>query len=85
VQAFKRAEDGNGYIVRLREVDGKHGDVKFSLGAFADRGIASVEVVSGTEHPHSHLGSEPAARGTEVKTHLHPFETQTLRVIPVSQ
>jgi alpha-mannosidase len=82
VQAFKRAEDGNGYILRLREVDGKHGDVTFSLGAFADRGIASVEIVSGTEHAFPHAVSTLAIEGLDVTTHLHPFETQTLRVLP---
>jgi hypothetical protein len=82
VSSFKRAEDGNGYIVRLREVGGKHGDVILSLGAFAERGIAAIDVVSGIEHPLPHPGSEPVVRGVEVTTHLHPFEIQTLRITP---
>ncbi|BBO33824.1 glycosyl hydrolase-related protein [Lacipirellula parvula] len=82
MSSFKRAEDGDGYIVRIREVDGEHGDVKFSVPALAEVGIASVEVVSGIESPHMHPHGQTSAKGTEVSTHLHPFEVQTLRIRP---
>jgi hypothetical protein len=80
---FKPAEDGDGYIVRIQEMDGGHGDVTLNLAAMADSGITSARVVSGLEHPRSgDPGGTLPINGTRITTHLHPCEIQTIRVRP---
>ena len=84
VVAFKLAEDGDGYIVRVQEMDGRHGDVTLILGALEGRGVGSAEIVRGIEQPRSGNGTRPlpVTNGTRATTHLHPYEIQTVRVRP---
>lgn len=85
VSAFKRSEKGDGYIVRLREIDGLHGNVQFTLGALAERGIADAEIVSGVEHAEIHPGSKLIINGLQLTTHLHPYEFQTILITPAER
>jgi alpha-mannosidase len=82
--SFKRAEDGDGYIVRIQEMDGLHGDVDIEIGALRDRGIRTAELVTGVEHPHdADVGQKGlSGRDSVIRSHLHPYEIQTIRVRP---
>jgi hypothetical protein len=81
---FKPAEDGGGYIVRLQEMDGGQADATLTVGALATSGIASARIVSGIEHPPSGgSGASLPISGTRIRTHLHPYEIQTIHIRPV--
>jgi hypothetical protein len=87
VMAFKLAEDGNGYILRLQDIDGRHGNVRVDLPALANRSISSVAYVNGVESPvpADTYEVEPMVVGDQAFVcHFHPFEIQTLRIIAQS-
>jgi alpha-mannosidase len=80
--SFKLAEDGAGYIVRLQEMDGLHGDATISVPCFP-QGVGSATLVSGIEHPLPHPGAEIRWANNELTMHIHPYEIQTIRVAPL--
>jgi alpha-mannosidase len=83
ISAFKRAEDGNGYILRLWNAGGFEGAARVRVGALKS-GAVSAERVSSIET--SQNGSPRGDdRGVELKegeirVQVRPAETITLRV-----
>jgi hypothetical protein len=81
--SFKPAEDFDGYILRLQELNGRDGEVTITLGCFAKGGIGSAVRATGIEHPHPQAHAHPVIiDGHQLRTHLHPYEIRTLRIRP---
>ncbi len=77
ITAFKQAEDGNGYIVRVRETGGQDGTATLELPAFP---LAAAFLVNGVEE---NLRPLPI-RGNQVQFALkrHTFATVRLSLAP---
>ncbi len=73
VKAFKKAEDGDGYIVRLYEVTGKAHKAELSFG----QALASAEELNGIEKA---LGKTCPVSGKKLSLDLDAFALKTLRV-----
>jgi alpha-mannosidase len=70
----KKAEDGNGLILRFYEWAGKNTDVQVTLPA----GATGAAIVNLMEHSD---GSPLAITGgNQISMPIHPFEISTLRV-----
>ncbi|HEY3242913.1 MAG TPA: glycosyl hydrolase-related protein, partial [Phycisphaerae bacterium] len=82
VMALKRADDGRGYVLRLREMDGTHGDATVTIGALGHR-TASAAPANGIEWS---CARENELRSTiedgKLRVHLHPYQIATWRVVP---
>jgi hypothetical protein len=87
---FKRAEDEQGYILRLWNAGSLHGPATVEVGAFA-KGVATAERVAGTELPlrPPAAGAPPTpaedrvvVEAGRVRVHIHPAEFVTLRLTP---
>ena len=74
---WKRAEDGNGSILRLQETSGTPADADIH---FLKAGIKSAKLCSGVE---ANLKDLPV-QGNAIHVSLKPFEVITVRVIGVS-
>ncbi len=72
VDTFKRAEDGNGYIVRFYEANGNRGNVTLS---FAKALTAAAEVDLIEENP-----AEVTWNGNTVSCAFTPYEIKTFRI-----
>ncbi len=73
IGALKRAEDGNGLILRIYEPNGARGLATISFA----RAMATIEEVNLLEDS---LGS--ATSGTAVDLEFGPFQVRTLRLVP---
>jgi hypothetical protein len=73
VSSFKQAEDGNGYILRLRETAGQAGTARVSSSAFR---LAEAFLCDGVEDSVSALAVK--AGGIEVPLRPHAFATVRL-------
>jgi alpha-mannosidase len=71
---WKQAEDGNGTILRLREIAGKPGE---TVVRFPHSNIASAQLCSGVEDD---LHSLPV-QNNSVRVSFQPFEVVTLRIV----
>lgn len=77
VQAFKRAEDGDGYVVRLQELHGRAAaGVRLDLAG----GIAAAGELDGLERP---LGRLDTAQGA-LRLDFAPYQVRTLGLRPVA-
>jgi hypothetical protein len=76
VTAFKRARDGNGYIVRMREIAGRMGKAVIASDLFT---IGAAERVNLVEDPDKSLGEAKAEAGTAVFD-IRAFETAAVRI-----
>ncbi len=76
IETIKRAEDGNGIILRLYESQRGRGEVTLTT-SFP---IRSAWITNLLEENQSELGSE----SRQVKIHLKPYQIVTLRLIPDS-
>jgi len=74
IETIKRAEDGNGVIVRFYESQRQRGDVVLTT-AFP---IAKAEIVNLLEETQTEIPAE----GNSVKLHVTPYQIVTLRLIP---
>ena len=72
VQAVKRAEDGNGYIVRLRELTGKPASVRVGMP-----GVVAASEVDGQERP---LGAKAKVEAGAILASVRGFGLKTYRV-----
>ena len=72
VDTFKRAEDGEGYIVRLYEANGNRGNVTLSF-AYALTDAAEVDLIE--ENP-----AEADWSGKTITCGFTPYEIKTFRV-----
>ncbi|MEX2220019.1 MAG: glycosyl hydrolase-related protein [Phycisphaerales bacterium] len=85
ITAFKRAEDGDGYIVRLWNAGDFHGPARLRIGALGSR-AAAAERNTSVETPWKrppHGGDEGITlKDGQFGLHIHPFESVTLRVRP---
>jgi len=77
VTSFKRAEDGNGYILRLRETAGQAGTARVSSSAFR---LAEAFLCDGVEDNVSALAVK--AGGIEVPMRPRAFATVRLTLQP---
>ncbi len=71
---WKKAEDGNGVILRLQELAGKEGETRLH---FTRSSIASAKLCSGVENDIRELPVE----NDSVSVSFKPFEVATIRVI----
>ena len=74
VETVKRAEDGNGIIVRLYESQRKRGEITLRCG-FSVAEAARVNIMEETQ-------TALTIDGNEVKLAVHPFEIATVRIVP---
>jgi len=73
VSAFKQAEDGRGFILRLQETGGQNGVAKFSSPVFP---LASVQLANGVEG----AGAPLAIKGGAVEVPLKAWNYTTVRI-----
>lgn len=76
LRAVKKAEDGDGYVVRLYETTGKGSDASLKF-AFP---VSSVEELNGIEKPIENVDSPAIVAGNTVKAKMTPFGIRTIRV-----
>jgi len=76
VTAFKRARNGNGYIVRMREIAGSMGKAVIASDLFR---IGAAERANLVEDPDKNLGKAKAADGTAAFD-IRAFETAAVRI-----
>ena len=74
IETIKRAEDGNGIIVRLYECQRQRGTAVLSTG-FALAKAWKTNLLEQDEH-------ELAITGQEIELALRPYEIATLRLVP---
>jgi alpha-mannosidase len=72
IETVKRAEDGNGVIVRLYENQRKRGPVTLTAG-FDLQAVWSTNLIEDDQAAVAH-------NGRSVKLNLHPYEIVTLRL-----
>ena len=73
VTAFKQAEDGKGYVVRVRETAGSQGVARLSSPVFA---IGGASLANGVEDTRQVL----AVNGGQVEIPLRPWQFTTVRL-----
>lgn len=73
VTAFKRAEDGNGYILRYYETDGN----TLTGGIALPKTVVSAAPVNMLEHPQS---GSVSPSGSSVTVTTQPYRIQTMRI-----
>ena len=78
IQAVKPAEDGQGLVVRLREIAGRETTVRLSSYLFPAKG-ADLEMLGIAEDP----GEERAVAGDTGQVKLSPYEIKTVRIINI--
>ena len=74
IETIKRAEDGNGIIVRFYEFQRKRGDVRLECGFPIAKAWHSNLIEDDQE--------EIAVEGQHVDLFIKPYEIVTLRLIP---
>ena len=74
---LKRAEDGNGYILRFLNLSGKADTVRVS---FPGRAMASAETVLANERPLSAGAAPLTVTGGGFHLPMGPFALETVRV-----
>jgi alpha-mannosidase len=74
VTAVKKAEDGNGLILRFYDWAGKDGTVQLNIPP----GATSATVANLLEKPEG--APLPLLNGRQVTVPVHPFEIQTIEV-----
>ncbi|MCX6376541.1 MAG: glycosyl hydrolase-related protein, partial [Armatimonadetes bacterium] len=75
---LKRAENGDGYVLRLMETAGRASSVRSGSGLLA---IRSAELLDNVENPIKKL----SVRNGSVRIELHPREIVTLRLVGLSK
>ena len=76
IQAVKQAEDGDGYIVRLRELTGKETKVTLTSPLFAESRLAYLTTI--TENNLNAI----AVAGGKIAVTVKPYEIVTIRMKP---
>lgn len=74
IGALKRAEDGNGLILRVYESNGARGSATLTFS----RAINRIEVVDLLEDP----AGAPIIHGNQVELQFRPFQVTSLRLVP---
>ncbi|MCG8370274.1 MAG: glycosyl hydrolase-related protein, partial [Proteobacteria bacterium] len=81
LESMKKAEDGNGYIVRVYEAHGGRQRAAIELGM----AVAAVEAVDLMERPSDAEGPVEIADRSSIRFFIKPYEIRTFRLAFAAQ
>jgi alpha-mannosidase len=76
IQSFKRAEDNNGFILRLREIEGKETKPIVTLPVIKNTKLKHLTLTDIAENNIKDIPGAPSSFSLTMK----PFSIQTLRI-----